>query len=360
MTKLSDIVKKDNIIKVSINDYLSSVLSKLASSHDGAFVFAEKNKYLGMINPYYCLIKSSYPGNAKVEHCIFHPPKIKINMPISKVAQSFIDSKIHYLPVFDEKEKFMGIISARHLLSQYTQSNYFRIKIAEILKHKNNTLITVYDDDSIAQAISVFKQRKVSKLVVVGHDMKLKGILSYYDLVNYLIAPKTRAFRGDKEGSQTNFHHMKVRNFSKVYVLTLSSERLLMEALNLVLKKNIGSVVIVDEGRHPIGIITTRDLLGALIQTNLEKRIEVASQNLSPKNRQILGGFFNRFNFFIKKQPNVTKAKLYVKEEKGGGLFRVVVSLFPKKGQPEVIKKEGKNLPHVLEPIVAIIRKIKK
>jgi len=360
MPKLTDILKTDNIIKISPQDTLSSTFAKLGSSHDGAFVFDDNNKYLGMINPYYCLIKSSYPGNAKAERCLFHAPRLKLNMPISKVAQLFVESKIHYLPVFNDQEKFSGIISARHLLTQMQNSNLFRIKISEVLKNKKRPLVTIYEDDSISQAVNIFKSTRVSKIIVIGHDMKLKGILSYYDLVYYLVEPKKGSHRGDREGNRVNFNHMKVKNFAKTYVLTLTENNQLFDALNLILTKNIGSVVIIDQNRHPIGIITTKDLLTSLIQNRHEKKIEVTTKNLSPESRQIFGGFFNRFNFFVKKQPNVSKAKLMVQEEKKGGLFKVGLALFPKKGQPEVIKKEGKSLPGILDPIISIIKNIKK
>lgn len=360
MPKLIDILKTDNIIKISPQETLSPAFSKLSSSHDAAFVFDENDKYMGVINPYYCLIRSSYPGNAKAERCIFHAPRIKLNMSVSKAAQLFVESKIHYLPVFNDQEKFLGIISARHLLTQTQTSNVFRIKISDVLKNKKRPLVTIYEDDSISQAVNIFKNTRVSKLIVIGHDMKLKGILSYYDLVYYLVEPKHGLHRGDREGNRVNFNHMKVKNFAKTYVLTLSENNLLLDALNFILKKNIGSVVIVDKSRHPIGIITTKDLLTSLIQNRKEKKIEVTTKNLSPKSRQIFGGFFNRFNFFVKKQANVDRAKLIVQEEKRGGLFKIGLEIFPKKGQPEVIKKEGKNLHGILDPIISIIKNVRK
>ena len=129
MTQLRDIIKTEGIIKISPEESLSSAVSKLRTSHDAAFVFNDKKKFLGLINPYYCLFKSSYPGNAKAEHCLYHPPKVRIDYSIAKVAGLFIESKIHYLPVFDLQDRFIGIISARHLLANYLGSAWFDIPI---------------------------------------------------------------------------------------------------------------------------------------------------------------------------------------------------------------------------------------
>lgn len=359
MAKIKDIVKTDNIIKIFSSETLSTALSKLSTSHDSCFVFSDDDKYLGVINPYYSLIRASYPSNAKVEHCLFHAPHVHVNTPINKLAQLFIDSKIHYLPVFDEKEKFIGIISARRLLSTFKDSPTFKIPIDEFLKTKKNPTYTIYEDGLVSQALSIFKEKKISKLIVVNKDFKLKGILSYYDLIAFLISPRNSAHRGDRVGNKINFYHYRVTNFAKTYVLTLSKNHLVRDALMLILEKKIGSVVIIDDKRHPIGIITTKDLLRFFINLKAQQKIEIISKNLSQKSRQILGGFFNRFNFFLRKDPEVKKARLFVKEEKKG-LFEAVLSLFPKRGNPQVIKKEGKNLPKVLEPFSKILKRIKK
>ncbi len=349
-----DILKTDKIIKISPEETLSSALSKLATSHDAAFVFTEEGKkYLGIINPYYCLIKTSFPANTKVSHCIFHAPHVFINDSLSKLASLFMESKIHYLPVFDQKKEFLGIVSARHLVSKFVDSPIFKVKISNALQSKKRPIITIFEDDTISTAVSTFKKEKISKLIVIGRDMKLKGILSYYDLVAYLISPKNSENKGERIGNKINFFHLKVKNFYKSYVLTLTPDNLLIEVLNLILEKRIGSVVIIDKERHPIGIITTKDLLRLFFGINNSKKLEVTSKNLSPENRRIVSGFFNQFSSTLKKIPRVTKAKLFVKEEKDGNLFKVALSLIPQKGDPKVIKKEGNNL-------IKILKKIKK
>ncbi len=302
MFKLRDIIKTENIIKVDPDETLSSALAKLTTSHDAAFIFSKDNKFLGVINPYFCFIKSSYPGNARVEHCAFHPPHVKIDYPLSKVVQLIIESKIHYLPVFDQQEKFLGIISARRILSQIRNSLIFNIKIGEILKEKNRPLITIYEDEVVSTAISAFKQTKVSKLVVINKDLKLKGILSYYDLIAYLASPRDSAHRGEREGNKTNFYNMKIRNFLKNYVLTLTANDLLSTALSMIIDKKIGSVVIVDESRHPTGIITTRDLLRFFTKRKSEKKSEITSKNITQESRQTLGGFFNNLTSQVLKK----------------------------------------------------------
>jgi len=275
--RLLNILKENNIIKVSPDNHLSKVLSKLSTSHDAAFVFNENNKYLGVVSPYFTMIKSSFPGNTKVEHCLTHTSKIYLNYPLSKVCELFIQSKVHYLPVFDEKEKFLGIISARRILSYFKDQPIFKVKVEEIIKKRWQGLITVYEDDMISQAIHLFKTKKISKLVVINQERKLKGVLSYYDLIRLMISPKYSNHRGERIGDKISFYNYRVKNFAKSYVLTLSKEKLLIEVINLIVNKKIGSVIIVDKERRPLGIITTRDILRFYIDN--EKRNFIKSLN---------------------------------------------------------------------------------
>ncbi len=355
--ELRDFVKTKNIIKLAPDRTLSQALSALKSSHDAAFIFGPKDKYLGIINPYYSIIKTSLPGNAKVEHYLFHAPRVRQNFSVGKVAKLMIESKIHYLPVFDDQDRFTGITSARRLLSIFRNLPVFDQEIEGFLRSKNKPLLTVYDTDSVATAVHLFKKSRVSKLVVVNKNMKLYGILTYYDLINFLITPRKKVHRGDKDGNRGSFEYQQVKNFAKTYVLTLHNQNKISEALNLILDKRIGSVVITDKAKNPVGIITTRDILNLIIQSRREKTLEITMKNLSNTSSYIVDGFVNQLKNWTGKIPDLRQINLFVKEEKRGGLFEAVLSLIPQKGKKKVIKKEGKNLQKVLQAFRVIKRR---
>ena len=348
--KLSEIIKTEDIIKISPSESLSTTLSRLMSSHDAAFIFDGDN-FKGLVNPYHCIIKTSYPGNAKTQNCLSHPPKVHITDSISAVADKMSSTRLHYLPVFNQDDGFAGIISARRLLRVFENSAIFNIPISEVLKIKNRPIITIFEDDILSHALALFKLEKVSKLVVVNRNGRLKGLLSYYDLISYLVAPKVKEGRGDKVGVKTNLRNLKVRNFAKNFVMTLNLKNNLFDALKMILDRKIGSVVIMDDNRFPVGIITTRDFLNLIRKNESEKPIIISSKNLSTRSRTLVGNFFHYLRSWIKKTPEVARAKLFVKEEKGGSLFKVVLSLFPFKGHPKVYEQEGKNLPQMLQKV---------
>lgn len=306
MLNLKDIIKTDRIIKISPDETLSQAVSQMRTSHDAAFVFDEDNKFIGVVNPYYALIKSSYPGNSKVKHCLYHPPKLHVDFSIPKVAELFTESKIHYLPIFDDQDKFLGIISARHLLSYFINSSLFNIPIGEILQRKTKPLITIYEDDTVNSAIEIFRRTKTSKLIILNKDLKLRGVLSYYDLISYLVSPKESPHKGQREGNHISFHHLKIKNFAKTYTLTLTAKDQVAKALELIISKKIGSVVIIDNERHPIGILTTKDFLNILGKNGYGNNPQIITRNFSKQSRQILGGFFKNLSFMLRARPSIT------------------------------------------------------
>src|SRR3990167_2554884 len=232
----------------------------------------------------------------------------------------------------------------------------FNIKIGDYLRIKNRPLITIMENELISAAIHVFKTRKVSKLVVINRDLKLKGILTHYDLINYLVAPRKKGQWGDRKGDRLSFQFQTVRNFAKSFVLTLYPENTLKDALNLILEKEIGSVVVIDRDKHPIGIITTRDFLGLLVKGEREKKIEVFAKNLSQESIKVINLFTSQVSSWAKKIPDITKIRLWVKEEKIGGVFKAALSLIPIKGKPNFIKREAKKLKDALNPLRAILK----
>ncbi|MCS7093219.1 MAG: CBS domain-containing protein [Patescibacteria group bacterium] len=262
--RLLNLLKENNIIKASLDDSLHTVLKKLSTSHDAAFVFDDKGKFVGLINPYHHLIKNSYPANTRIKNCLFHPPKIHLNYPLTKVVELFIQSKVHYLPVFDNQENFIGIISARRILNYLKTLPIFGVKISEFIKNKRLPIV-VNVSDSISKALGIFKKEKISKLIVVSKDNKVKGILSFYDLINLLSFPKSRESRGERIGSKTSYLNKPASDYCKTVFLTVKKDDNLSKVAQLIINKSIGSVVIVDEENRPVNIITTRDLLSHYI-----------------------------------------------------------------------------------------------
>lgn len=354
MKHFDRILKTAGIIKASPEDTLSSTLAHLSSSHDAAFIFDDKNNFMGVINPYYALIKNSNPGQTKVENCLFHPPRITSQDSLARIARLMTESKIHYLPVFNEKQEFSGITSARRILHIMQEMDISSLKIGEILQGKKGQIISVLEDDTLSEAVNLFKKHKLSKLVMIDKNMKVKGILSYYDLIPYLIAPGISKSRG--RGRKNNedrekLMSMKVKNYAKTTILTMTPQDTIRDLIACILKKKKGSVIIIDRESHPVGIMTTKDIFTLLEHQTRLKPLTVTTKHISNEHKQLVEELTIYLQTYIEGQDNLKVARLLMEEERNGGLYNIHIHLTPHKGTGELIKREGKDLRELVREI---------
>ncbi len=349
--KVAEVLKTEGIIKATKDESLGAVLNNLSSSHDAAFIFADKDfkRYLGVVNPYYCLVKRFYPPETKVEKALFHAPKLKFSDDLKRAARLMIESKIHYLPVFDEKgEKFLGIATARRILRRLLQTKRLNKRVSSILGQKR-PLIFIYENDSLAKALGKFKSEKVSKLVVIDSHGHLRGVLAYYDLIPLVVFPKEGAGFGDRAGDRREESVLsnRVKNYMKTLVLTLSPNSTLREVANLILERQIGSVVIVDDKGKPVNIITTKDILefGFRPSAELEEFSEVEIKNIKEKHFPFIKTFVEKLLKKVGKRG--ARVKIWVEEEKHGGVIKMKIEL-EIKGKTHYFTKEDKNIKKLL------------
>lgn len=353
---LSDILKTEGIITVSPNDTLSHALGRLSSSHDAAFVLDAEETLIGVVNPYHCLINNSFPGNAKVAHCMTKPPKVGLDTEVSEIARLMTESKMHYLPIYDDS-KFIGIISARRILKSLVKAQEMNTQITAILKPQHG-LKALFDTDTIAKALRLFKDNRVSKLIVLNQARKLSGVLAFYDLISYLATPKQREGSGDRKGVKTPFLNYQVKNFMKTSILTLPKSATVERAIQLILDKKIGSIVVVDQDFRPVDIVTTKDIFNYAFHKVHKPKLQVISKNLSRVSKRIVPGFAKKFASFMEKRRSAQKATLYVEEHKGRNWFRVLLSMMPKRGKKEYITKEGRDLSSLLSDVKRTAKEI--
>lgn len=341
--KVKDLLKTTDVIKISPQDTLSSVLSQLESSHDAGFVF-EDDKYIGVVNPYYAVIKKTYPSSTKVQSCLIHPPKLKLEDDMSKAARLMIESKIHYLPVIDEEHEFVGIVSARRLLSYMLRTNDFNEEMQKKVSDKK--IITIHGEDKLSKALNLFKDNRISKLVVVNKQGTLDGIVSQYDVIDEVAAPKERHGSASRSGDKDAQLDKPVRNYARSHVYTLNVNATYAEVATHILEQKIGSIVIIDQKRMPIGIVTTKDILAFMVPKSIQRGIEVSTKDLGKDEEKILLRTVPMLEQKLSTH-HIKGGHLVVRGKHGGGLFELTFSCIDERGFVSV-HLEGKDFNDIM------------
>ncbi|MER6181757.1 CBS domain-containing protein [Streptomyces sp. NPDC001652] len=130
--------------------------------------------------------------------------------PFKKVARLLADHRISGLPVVDEDDKVIGVISETDLMvRQAATPDTFdpprRRRLARLTRNARRQAVkarartagplmteppvTVHADDSIIEAARTMAQRRVKRLPVVDEENRLVGIVTRRDLLQVFLRP---------------------------------------------------------------------------------------------------------------------------------------------------------------------------
>lgn len=104
--------------------------------------------------------------------------RIFVVAPDDKVAyvrEVMLGRKIHAVPVFDEEDRPLGIVTATDLID----APHDEMDVADIM---TTEVVTVPQEDSVAVAARVMRNKRLHHLLVTDED-EIVGILSSFDLL---------------------------------------------------------------------------------------------------------------------------------------------------------------------------------
>lgn len=108
---------------------------------------------------------------------IIDPITLSTNANMGDALQLMSENKIGGIPVVDDHNKLVGIVTNRDLRFEKNPAK----KIVEIMTTEN--LITATDSVSLHDAEEILQEFKIEKLPVVDKDYKLIGLITYKDII---------------------------------------------------------------------------------------------------------------------------------------------------------------------------------
>jgi acetoin utilization protein AcuB len=121
-------------------------------------------------------------------------------------------------------------------------------------------VITLGPDDSVSDAITLMKEKRIKHLPIVKND-KLKGIVSDRDIKEF---SPSKATTLDIYELHYLLAKTKIKDMMKTSVITTASDTPVEEAALMLLDQKIGCLPVVDSGKL-VGIITDNDIFSALV-----------------------------------------------------------------------------------------------
>ena len=106
---------------------------------------------------------------------------IKSTCTIKEAAQIMIKESIGVLPIVDNDNKPIAIVSERDLIKAIAHGLSTNTNVIEIA---TKSVVTINENESISKAAKLMKNYKIRHLVVVNNEGKVIGVISIRDIVS--------------------------------------------------------------------------------------------------------------------------------------------------------------------------------
>lgn len=366
-----DLIRKEDLKRVSPDDKITAAVSQLKSTHDAVFVCSDSD-YRGIVNLYHSFLGKKWDQGEKVKTCLYQPPILEMNTPIEEIARLMVESRVYRLPVL-LKNEFKGAVFAEDVLRQAKKLSIFKQPIDQNLTPRKPTFVG--KKTSITKAIHEMLKNNTNRLLV-GDQNKLEGILALYDLRLFYSEPRDRVSGVlSRTPIKKEFGDQPVESFYKPSVVTIDRKVSVSQAVDLMLDKNIGSLVVTKDSQkqRPIGVFSWRDLL-KLIAKLEEEGIEISLSQLFTKESLKLAkqATIDKIQWLVDHNPLFTKKIKRIdlkleevaksKDDVRLPLLEVTAMVRLKKGN-ELLRSEAKGrtvkymIDEVFENIKRLLRK---
>ncbi|MFH2067308.1 MAG: DUF190 domain-containing protein [Pseudomonadota bacterium] len=221
--------------------------------------------------------KAFFPRQIKVRDVMTKEPKrISASGSLREAARLLLSSIFTGLPVVDETDRPVGVITQGDLISRgglplrlglLAESDAVRLEslLAGLASRTagevmTTPVITISEDRQLSEAVDVMLTRGVKRLPVVDKEGRLSGMLSRLDIFRTVMreAPDWKSFQAQKIEVE---HLQNVGDILRRDTRTVSPDTSVEEVIRMIDQNDIQRVAVVDDGGRLLGLISDRDLL---------------------------------------------------------------------------------------------------
>ncbi len=116
-------------------------------------------------------------------HMSKNPITINRNRVYSDAFDVMEKGNLHHIPVVDEKDRIVGILTQRDL---HLAAQYFKEAPVEVSEVMHSPVVTISQDELLADAARKMVDHRLGALPVVDGEHRLTGIITEVDMLRVL------------------------------------------------------------------------------------------------------------------------------------------------------------------------------
>ncbi len=274
--KVESIMSQD-FAEITSDERVSKLVSLFKGSRD-VVVVKEDNKYSGVISKKDLIRSTNKPGSTKIKKITRASPKLSKSTDLAEVARLMIENNMANLPVF-ENEVVVGMVKIDDILKTLEKSS-FDVKAKDIMTSKP---VTLKQDDSVIKALITCRDHNISRIMITKGD-DLIGLISLHDIITpKMLAPTKGLTEHHIIDEKNSAFDMQIKNLMTTDVFTVPDSASVNDLIKEMFSKDISSLVVA-EHQKPLGIITKKDILEAVLYESKKSDDEVVIQVASKVN----------------------------------------------------------------------------
>ena len=277
--KLKELIKKKYNI-INANEPLSKVIPMLEKWEEkNAILVEEEGEIIGVLRERDLIRGCAMvnPHEAKIKSFAVRTGILKINeITPEKIARRFIEDSTPFVVI--KLNKKHGVIHVDDFL-RLLKTEFESVKIKKIM---NPEVITVNDHETTAKALALMRNYGIDRLVVVDENNKVVGIITGKDIIDRILSPRKKAKFGELYGEKEKAPSIVVKSIMSQPVITIEKNDSAANAIEVMIKYNISSLVVVDRKGHPEGILIKKDIIESFVKRKTPTRFgtQVIVRNL--------------------------------------------------------------------------------
>lgn len=256
---VGEIMSKDPVF-IRGDDYMTHARQLVRDNFiRGLPVVDEGNKVLGILTDQDVLNIHSSKSNVTVKGYIRESPLITPDTDILKAARLLLDAKQHHVPVVASASDrtLVGILSDADLLRHIQPT---KMSPGTVEKIMTTNVKTAYPDDSISRIWENMLDWDYTGIPVVSHKKEALGIVTRIDIIK---AGYARIGTINTQGRSSG-GSMKVEKVMSTPLYSVPPTASVSEAIGELLHNNIGRISVTNGGKL-VGIVDRHDLLSACL-----------------------------------------------------------------------------------------------
>lgn len=225
-------------------------------------VLDENKRVVGMISRSEVMTITSSVSTIRVKGVMSTPPlTVTPDMEIVKTLREMIRTDQWYVPVAksSQDQSYVGVLGLEHFILKTLEKEVARLNLplSEVM---STQLLTCSTDDETDNVWQKMKKRSFAACPVVEGGRPV-GIVAQQDLL------ESGSLLPTFEGQKGRFKSpTKISAVMKTSVASLKPTDTLKDAAILILERNIGRVLIVDDRHELVGIVDREDIVKTLIR----------------------------------------------------------------------------------------------